>query len=558
MRYVRAVALIAALGLFAHWFDPETPQWLVEALWLGALGLWVRVVKDLSGGRLLDLHLERREVAPIVVVTVLLAAAWLPFYDNWRWAYTGDSVAWFDIGRAPAARHRLGMSLLSLRGVDENFTYLHGIAFNGLMFLFGPTLFWHRVGKLVVSCLSLTAIYAFFTLTLGRWWATAVVIGTAANYVWLWFSFVSYPHIDSFIFYFLSLTAGVLIARQPDRLGLWMACGLLGGLSLFFTQTAWSAVAAVGLGLAVFGLATRRFMPLAIYGLSFLVAAVPVVLQFSALLKMTTRQAKSVYDVAYLWRIFRTIITLAYDFSYSHIGIDGAFLRWPLGPLYVAGVVLAVLAVVPGLRRRLRLPAVAPVMVGLFLWDTVLMTLTNNGYGVPSSKRVYQLIPLQVFFALLPLYVVHAWSTRRRWLRRTAVGLVVAALATYAAANLWLIYSPAKTVYGVNLFDGLIELRQRFPDRRVAMFSSRDFLTQELAGDSFFTRTYHLNDTVSLERSFDAHALETACASRQVICFEPNFDKERFEGMRDSLQKELQPFELLNTQEMQCFQCGGQ
>jgi hypothetical protein len=86
------------------------------------------------------------DVVPIVGVLIVFAAAWIPFYDNWRWAFT------------------------------------------------------------------------YFTLVLGRGWALAIVAAVATNYVWLWFSYVSYPHMNSYIFYFGALTAGTLCVRRPDGL----------------------------------------------------------------------------------------------------------------------------------------------------------------------------------------------------------------------------------------------------------------------------------------------------------------------------------------------------
>ena len=177
-----------------------------------------------------------RDLFPIAVILPVFIAAWLPFYDNWRWAYTGDSLAWFTVASG-VARSGLTRNLLSVHGVDDHFTCIHSLAFNSLMFLVAPSLLWHRVGKLIVSCLSLASMYAFFTLMLGRWWAAAVVVATATNYVWLWFSYISYGHIDSHIFYFLTLLLATLVWRHPEDLGHWMWCGLVGGFALFFTQT---------------------------------------------------------------------------------------------------------------------------------------------------------------------------------------------------------------------------------------------------------------------------------------------------------------------------------
>ena len=171
--YARLALIPIALGLFCKLFHPGVDQRWVDGLWLLALLLWVIEVRYLAGGSLPVPRVAWEDAWPIGALLLLLAAAWLPFFDNWRWAYTGDSVAWFGVGASPAV-HGISQNILSLRGVDNNFTYLHGLAFNGLLFVFGPTLFWHRVGKLFISCLSLGAIYTFFLLTLGRWWAAAV------------------------------------------------------------------------------------------------------------------------------------------------------------------------------------------------------------------------------------------------------------------------------------------------------------------------------------------------------------------------------------------------
>ena len=63
----------------------------------------------------------------------------------------------------------------------------------------------------------------------------------------------------------------------------------------------------------------------------FLFAALPILLQLPDLLTMTVRQAHAVADMHYLERIFTTILLLPYDWDYCRIGVQGAFLRWPLG-----------------------------------------------------------------------------------------------------------------------------------------------------------------------------------------------------------------------------------
>jgi hypothetical protein len=555
IRYARLALIPIALGLFCKLFNPAADQRWVDGLWLVAVLLWIVEVRHLAGGSLPPPRVAWADAWPIAVLILLLATVWLPFYNNWRWAYTSDSVAWFGAGAIPAV-HGLSQNILSLRGVDNNFTYLHGLAFNSLLFVFGPTLFWHRVGKLIVSCLALTSIYAFFTRMVGRWWAAAVIVCVAFNSVWLWFSYVSYGHMDSYIFYFSTLILAHSIWRHPDRLGLWMLCGLVGGLSMFFTQTAWSAVIAVGLVLGVFAIVSRRFVPLAVYAVSFLLLVIPILLQFPDLLAMTTRQAKSIYDWDYLGRIFSAIMWLPYRSEINRMGVRGAFLRPPLGALYLIGLLVAALTLVPPVRRRLRLPVVVPLILGLLLWDTVLMTLTNNGYGQPSTKRCYNLIPLQVFLALLPLYAVHVRLAGWKWLGRGVIGITALAMGAYAVANLLLIIYPTFAWYGVNVFDAMIELRQRFPDRRVVLFSSRGEIVNELLRpDGLYTQSYHLGDTVTSQHQFTSEALQAACAAQAIICYEPKADATAMKAMVDPMRDRMREFPILNADEVRCFEC---
>jgi heme/copper-type cytochrome/quinol oxidase subunit 4 len=551
----RLAAIGVAVALFMVRFKPSESRPLADAVWLLALCLWVSEVRARNGHRLLTLRWQRRDVLPIAVLLMTLVVAWLPFYDNWRWAYTGDSIAWYGIAEQ-VVRNHLGQDVLSVHGVDDNFTLVHGLAFNSLMFVFGPTLFWHRVGKLIVSCIGLAAMYGFFTLTVGRWWAVATVFATATNYVWLWFSYVSYAHVDSYIFYFVTLILALLIRRNPDQLGLWMMCGLVGGLSLFFTQTSWSVVALTALVLGTWALLTRRVGAVVVYATSFLLVAIPILLQFHDFLHMTTHQARSIWEWNYLAHIFRAILLLPYQWSRYNIGVQGAFLHWPLGPLYILGVGVSLLAVLPPLRRALRVPPVAPLLLGLLLWDAVLMTLTNNGYGEPSTKRVYSLIPIQVFLALVPLMVVTAWSGGHRWMHAASSGLTVVLLGAYVAVNLHLIMYPPPRIYGTNLFDGLVELRQCFPEKPVVLFSSRDHMPEWVLGpESPVDRFYHLRDTVTVQPELTFPRLQGACAAHSVLCYEPNFDAAAFDAMAGPMRPCLKPFPLLNSEEMRCVEC---
>lgn len=549
-----ALGALILFALFVGFFRPGYVQWGVDSLWVATLVLWGATIRRISGTTLLRSWPSARGLVLLGALLAIFAACWLPFYDNWRWAYTGDSVAWFSSAEG-LAQHGLVLNLLSVHGVDNNFTLLHTLGFNALLFVFEPTLFWHRVGKLIASGLSLAAIYMYFATTIGRRAAVAVLIGTATNFVWLWFSYVSYGHIDSHIFYFSTLTMAALIWREPDRLGLWMLCGLVGGVALFFTQTSWSAVAAVGIVLGVFALATRRLPSAMVYGISFGLAGGPVLVQLTDLLTMTTRQAGSIYTVEYLQRIFTTILCLPFESPHLGAGVNGAFLRWPFGRLYVVGCALALIAIVPPVRRWLRIPAVAPVLLALLVWDAVLMTVTNGGYGTPSTKRTYNLIPLQVFFALLPMLVVDAWAMRWRWSRYLSGAAIGGGLGVYAVFNLLVIAQPAPGVYGVNVFDGLIELRQRFPERRVLFLTSQAAYADTFAPDSFLQRAYRVPEQLTIDMRFEDATVTGACEAHLLLCYEPNADKPRFRPLLARFDRALRPFPLLNSFEMVCYDC---
>jgi len=554
LTYTCWLATATALVAFVVLFDPTRNQLLIDGLWVLAMGLWVVEVRVQCPEGFLGVSWRWADAWPLLPLLVAFTAVWLPFYDNWRWAYTGDSLSVFFIGRG-VAHNGLPINVLSVHGADNNFTYLFSITYNLLELVFAPTLWWHRVTKLVMCWISLVVIYAYFAYMLGRFQSAAIVLATITNSVWVWFSYIGYGLIDSYAFYFMTLLLGTMIWRAPERRGPWMLCGLLGGLSLFFTQTSWSAVIAVGAVLGVYALLTRRFAALAIYAVSFFIAATPILLQFHDFVEMAAKQTASIYEWRYMLRTFRTILTLPYEWSYVRIGVQGAFLRWPLGPLYLVGTVLGALALIPPLRRLLRLPTVVPVLVGMLLWDALLMTLTNHGYPEPSTKRVYNLIPVYVFFGLLPLFVVATWTARWKWAQWGIAGLTFLIIGAYAGANLRIVMYPQPKVYGINVFDGMIELRQRYPERRVVLFSTRPNMEKWVLGsESSFEDFYHLSDTVRVVAELSEAQLHAACDTPGLICFEPHFDPE-FPRMVAPWQRCVKPFPLLNAEEVLCYAC---
>jgi hypothetical protein len=546
----------SALG-FVVSFRPEACQWGVVALWVASIVLWFVWLGLRRRGVPAALGFGWQDWMALVLLLTAFAAAWLPFATNWRWAFCGDSIAFFQLPYEAVTRG-LDRSLLSVNGVYGHFTYTQALSWNVLMFLISPTLFWHRVGKLAASCLALAAIYVFFRLAVTRRTAVGVTIAVATTSVWLWFSYVSYAHIDSHLFAFGILSLALVVLRAPDRELAWAVTGLVAGISLFFTQTAWAEVGVVGLALTVLAFRTRRWRHFCLCGVSFVLGAAPVLLQLHDFIVSFDAKTRMLLTWPYLWHIFSAILIQPVRSGIFEQGAQGAFLRAPLDWLFPVGAAVALLAVVPAARRRLRVPAVAPFILGLFVLDAALISVTNNLYSEPSLKRTYHLIPHEAFLALLPLIVADAWARSRPLWSRLSAAVFVVVLAASATANLWLIAAPRPGTYGFNVFDGLIELRQQHADRTVVLFSSRPGFAQVVLGpDSFFQKEYDLARNVVVEPELTPARLSAALLSGAVVCYEPEFDEAAFATMRAGRPGRLVPFPVNNSAQMLCFESSS-
>ncbi|MFI5397545.1 MAG: hypothetical protein ACHQ9S_18570 [Candidatus Binatia bacterium] len=553
VRSVWIILPLLLLTVFVATFDPNVNRWPVNFTWLAALLVWTFGVgwADRPGrnrGR------DRKYAWPFVLFVPVFAALWLPFYDNWRWVQAGDSFPYFWLPAA-AAKNGLAKSILSMRGVDDHFPYTSVIVDNVLMFIFGPTLFWHRASKFVISLLALLSIYTFFSLILEFPWALAVVIVTAATFHWQNFSHISFTHIDSFIIAYLALVALTLILREPQRRRWWLALGIVGGLSLFFTQTAWAEVAASALVLVGWAAYRRHLTALAICGLSFLIAATPAGLQLPDVLRATTVQTRVVWDWVYLSGIFRTILWLPCGKTWTAVEWNGYFAGWPCGYFYVTGLVLAALTVVPAIRRRLQLPPAVVGLLLLFLAETVVMTLTNNANSNPSAKRTYHLIPLQAFFALLPLYTAALAVRGSALAYRAVTGAGFLAVAAYALASASLFVYPERFGFGGNLFDGIVQMRQRFPDRKVLIFAPQKNIKDEVDDPrTMLNESYHVAETVSVTRTIDAATVDAACAAHAILC-DHTLPQNREDLARAAAGHQLRQVDVFAVSDLQCFEC---
>lgn len=556
------VLAIASAVAFVRFFDFHEAQYS-DLLWLAGVVLWAIAVRSATSRPVSGEPLVRpRDFGFLVVFLPLFAACWLPFYDNWRWAYIGDSWGIFGAGYYFG---KLGASdsVLSVHGIDDFYTVLWGVAYNWLVYLVTPSLFWHRVGELVMTCAALATIFTYYTAIVGRGWGAAITIATATNYVFLWMSFISYQRTDSFVFYYLTLLCGLRLWRSPENLRAWMACGLIGGLSLFFTPVVWGCVGAVATVCGLRALFRRQWAFAPVYVIGFVLIGLPVLIEYQWLMKMLGLQAVARdgegavihLGTQYYLHIYRILMESPYYTPIFDLGMNGGILRPPLGMLYFLGVALTVASAIPVVRRKLRVPAVAPGLLALLLFDALLFTMTNKGYGAPSHKRFYNLIPLQIFFALLPFYVVTQLAQAKAWLRALAISGATLSLVVAASLGFAVMSSPPQGMYGSNALDGLIEIRQRYADRDIVFFSPRHEIPEPLRKDSLMNQTYGIADRLSLVAQIAPEEWKAWCQRNAVLCFNLNPDREAGLEMIKALTP-IRPIQVLNSSELRCFECA--
>jgi hypothetical protein len=547
-RYRRSILLLALMVIFVATFKPEVNRWLVNFTWLAALLIWA-VPMWRTDPPAKDGHFDRRHLWVLIPFVVTFAALWLPLYDNWRSSIISDSLAWFTLPYQ-AANRGLARSILSVDGVADLFTYTELIVVNFLMFAVAPTFFWHRMGNLLISVTSLTAIYTFFSLVLEFPWALAITIATAGTWQFQVMSHASWHHVDSYICAYFALSAFTLILRDPERRTRWLALGIVAGLSLFFTALAWAEVTACGLAIGVWALYRRKFAPLAVCGVSFLIAGLPVLMQVHQFAGSAGEHAAVAWDWGY-WRILlREFLWLPAGGQLSAVRYNGHVASWPCGHFYFAGLGIAVLCLVPWVRRHLRLPVAVPGLLGLFLLDISFMTATNNLLGAPSAGRIHHLIPLQVFFALLPFYTVALAVRASSFAYRTVTVTAFLAVAAYVVVNATFIIVPTR--YDGNVFDGMVQVHQRFPDRTVLVLAEEPGIKAEVDDpNSVINMVYDVSKTVKVVQAIPQDW------SGSILCYYDHLENNREQFNRATSAYHLRRIGLFDNMELVCFDREG-
>jgi hypothetical protein len=548
---------VVLLGWFTFQFDPTRNDIPVTLVWAGALVIW------LTGAAVLDppwvaLRPCWRQHIPVMLFLLALVCVWLPFYNDWRFVVSGDSFPWFDLAYL-SARHGFPRSFLSVRGIWDHFTFTQVIVDNFLMFVVQPTFFWHRASKLVSSVLGLLAMYGFFSLLLKRPWPFLIVIAVATNFMWIIFSFISYHHIDSFIFAYGVLAAVTLAIRDPDHPIWWVVAGTVAGLSLFFTQTAWAEVSLAGMFLGLTALYRRRFVAIVVCAFSFGTAAWPMLLQIRDLMTLNfALHAKQELDWSYLVRMLQALFWLPYGSGVKSLSVYTYFFPWPCGPLYLAGLGIAAVHVLSPVRRLFRTPLAVAGIVCLFAWDVLMLALTNYGFPQPSPKRSYHLLPLQVFFCMMPLFavftLVHRKTRNGGYLAMASTGI---ALVLYAGVNLSIFVYPSQ--FGGTVLDGLVELHQRFPRDYVLLFDARPHMKEMVEDpESLINRMYGVGNTVNVTSDLDKAAVVRVRSKAGVLCYYVG-DRATADGFAKVVEPEAMQLERINlydVPELACFRCS--
>lgn len=485
----------AALLYFLLRFDQGIFRPSVDIAWVIALAAWLTAVWRRSPP-------ETEPLRHPYWFYALYALALIPFATDWRWAMTGDSSGWASVGIL-MAENGPAKSLLSVQGVAQ-FTYTQSCLHNLFMWLVAPTLFWHRFGQIMVGVACLAAMFTVYGRLVNRWFGLAVATCAMTTSVMIVHTYCSYPLIDAIFIGHTMWAAGLWIRRDPDARLAWIALGAATGTMFYLTANGWIMAVCVWGWLLPQAL-WRRWSPpqVILAGLTALLIAAPVLVQI--LRGEAANMFSLVENPGYTAAKLRQFLYEAATFPVlSQLQSAGAFgpqlppgFRW----LFVAGVLVA-----PLLGSRF-FPG-ARLVLYVLLVNIAFIAFSQGPYANVSVKRALMLIPMATYFALIPFH---------RLLRHWAAALIViAAWSSFGVADLVYRMQPGRT--GYTFLDGIVEAGQRFGERPVCIYLSRDNWSEEFAKGGLFDRLYNLHPR--LRQVSDVH--DPQCA--EVLCYCPQID----------------------------------
>lgn len=454
----------------------------------------------------------------------LYVAALLPFATDWRWSLAGDNLLWPLEGLKVAARGP-DRSLLNVYGVD-NFGYLQTNLHNLFMYLISPTLFWHRVGKILVALLAMAAIYTVFARLVRPAFGLLVAGCTATCSVWIVYTYASVPFLDGIASGFALLAIGMWIERDPGSVRAWLLLGWLSGFMLFLTPNGWLMAACVWIWLG--GLVLSRRWDKRLFALAVVTAVIvgtPMLLQWAAGKGlMFTLVAKPAWTVDKIVSFLQQAASMPFFSKVDNSGAFGPQLPWGFRWLFVAGVV-----VTPWFPRRF--PGVRFVLA-LLVAHVVLLAFTQGPYGAVSVKRALMLIPMATYFVFLPF--------QRFFTRAPAALAVIAVWAAFGVHDVVAEIKPGRT--GYTFLDGVIEAHQRFAPATICVYMVDDLRAVELFPGSGIDRLYGLSPRI--RHVYDPD--DPACAEALCYC-----SQERCRRV-DLAARGYTEVPMLNTVELRC------
>jgi hypothetical protein len=493
-RLVPLVLCAAMLAYFAIFFNESRWQPTVDLAWLAAVVCWIVGLWSAQ-------HSRAPRVPHPYWFYVLYILILIPFATNWRWGMTGDSLGWALTG-IDLAEHGPRKSLLSLHGIGQ-FGYGQQALHNVFMVLIKPTLFWHRFGQIMVGVATMAAIVGAYGRLVSPNFGLLVGACTLSTAIMIVHTLCSYPLLDAVAGANAVLAAAVWVRQDPNARRAWLLLGFFTGLQLHLTPSGWAMGLCVWLWIGPQALYRRwpRLNLVAAVGCA-LIVALPVLIQFALGQgeALFSQIEKPDYTVEKVFRFFRESLTLPFWSNNEVAGAFGPQLPEYFRYLFVPGIVLT-----PFLVRYF--PG-AFLIATFFVIHCVLMSFMQGTYPSVSVKRALVLIPMATYFVFLPF---------QRYLRALPVVLVVIALwASFGVRNMLYDFRPGRT--GYTLFDGVIEVNQRFSDAPVCVYLPTDQRGPLFAPGSELDRLYGLYPHV--QRVSDVN--DPRCATYLCYCPQAN------------------------------------
>jgi len=456
----------------------------------------------------------------------LYIACLLPFATNWRWALIADSLGWVTGGITAAELGHPARNALSIHGMWSS-SYPQLLAHDLFMFLVRPTLFWHRVGQIIVGALSVMAIYRFASELVEREAAMAIAVCSMTVSIMITYTYSSYPLIDGIAVGYAALALSLSLWEHPSTWSAYLF-GAITGVATYTTVNAWPCVALAWLALLV-----RRRSAVLLAALTAVAVAAPTLWQwrhdFAPMETVANPGATLQYTIVKALSFAWTAILLPVSSPVQSAGAFGPQLPWGFRWAAPLGVITAL---VFGPRSWRRAVLVALLVFG---WYVAALSVTQGTYDTLSIKRAFHLIPLATLAAWALLWRV---LPSPKW----AIPLV-ACWVGFGVYDVTMKVQPGR--FGYNFGDGLVEVHQRFPDQKIAILlpdAHAFWLDPNEALQKLYGISPHLQRIRTLE--------EVGATGAQVICYHAGLDSIDFDahGWRQ--------IPLYNSLELRCAIIG--